>query len=334
MNKINFNNIFDYLKIIFIILLLIYNIIVYLFYYYKFKFNNQRGNTYNINFEYHKYQRNIITNKIKINAGWQITMNQAYFINGLIRKLQLKKCLEIGVANGGSSILILNAIKDINESYLVSLDLNEQSCTNNSKKTGYRVKEYFPELFQKWKLYTGDLPYKFLDKLKMKFDFVFIDSAHESPGEILNLIEVLPFLNNNAIIAVHDIMWHLTRKAPSPPVEVKFTPSSIYLISCLYGDKIIIKNNSFESGIENLGVAFLYNSQESHYIDYFLLLNSFWEYMPSDKQIYYLRKYIQKYYKKEIFIKLFDHSVKYNKIYINKFNKFRDNCLKKNNIQI
>ena len=47
----------------------------------------------------------------------------------------------------------------------------------------------------KWKLFIGDLPHKFLDKINMKFDFVFIDTAHEAPGEILNFIEVLPFLN-------------------------------------------------------------------------------------------------------------------------------------------
>ena len=129
-----------------------------------------------------------------LNAGWILSKNEAYFINGIIRKLQIKKCLEIGVANGGSSILILNAAKDINDSYLVSLDLNSQSCTNHSKKTGYRVKEYFPELIKKWKLFIGDLPHKFLDKLNLKFDFVFIDSAHESPGEILNLLKFFLFL--------------------------------------------------------------------------------------------------------------------------------------------
>ena len=174
------------------------------------------------------------------NAGWQLTLNEAYFINGIIRKIRPKKCLEIGVANGGSSILILNALKDLNDSLLISLDLYKQSCTNNSLKTGNRVETHFPELMKKWKLYTGDLPHKFLDKLNMKFDLVFIDSAHEAPGEILNFIEVLPFLNENSIIVVHDILWHFNRKAPKPPKEVKFTPSSIY-INRIYIIPLLIK---------------------------------------------------------------------------------------------
>ena len=111
---------------------------------------------------------------------------------------------------------------------LISLDLNTRSCTDDSLKTGIRVKTYFPELAGKGSLYTGDLPNIFLDKLNNTFNFVFIDSAYESPGEILNLIEALPFFNENAIVVLHDIFWHFTRKAPKPPIEIKFTPASIY----------------------------------------------------------------------------------------------------------
>lgn len=290
----------------------------------QIKLNNKK------NFEYQKYERNFITQKMIDYAGWQLTINQVYFLNGLIRKIKPKNCLEIGVANGGSSILILNAIKDIKDSFLISLDLNNQSYRNSSLKTGNRVESFFPELKNKWSLYTGFLPHIFLDQLNIKYDFVFIDSAHVAPGEILNLIEVLPFLNDNAVIAVHDIFWHFTRKETPPPIEVKFTPSNIYLISALYGEKVIFKNE-----IENIGAVFLYNDQKQHYLDYFLLLNSFWEYMPSDTQIKELRVFIKKYYNNNFYLKLFDHSVQNNKIHINKFKNFVNKCVQnstRNNI--
>ena len=79
------------------------------------------------------------------NSEQQLGGKQEYFINGLIRKFKPKNCLEVGVANGGSSILILNAIKDIPGSSLISLDLNNELYNNQSKKTGYRVNEYFPD---------------------------------------------------------------------------------------------------------------------------------------------------------------------------------------------
>ena len=58
----------------------------------------------------------------------------------------MKNCLEIGVAHGGSSIVILNAIKDIENSVLVSLDIYKEFYHDPSKLTGYKVNEQFPEL--------------------------------------------------------------------------------------------------------------------------------------------------------------------------------------------
>ena len=148
----------------------------------------EKKQRYDINFKYEDFDKKILTDKIKKNSGWMLNEQQAYFINGIIRKNKPKNCLEVGVANGGSSILILNAIKEIENSVLVSLDLNSELFIDRNKKTGYRVKQFFPELINKWKLYTGEQPHIFLDKLQLKFDFVFLDTAHISPGEIITSI--------------------------------------------------------------------------------------------------------------------------------------------------
>ena len=107
---------------------------------------------------------------MKKNAGWILSLDDAAFINGLIRKHKPKNILEIGVARGGSAILILNAIKDFPDSRLVSIDLNLKV---DNKTMGYLVKEKFSELIGKWKLYIGDMPHKFLSKLNLKFYFFF-----------------------------------------------------------------------------------------------------------------------------------------------------------------
>ena len=65
--------------------------------------------------------------------------------------------------------MILNAIKDIQGSSLISLDINNQLFNDQSKKVGYRVNQYFPELTKNWKLFTGQQPHKFLELLKFKF---------------------------------------------------------------------------------------------------------------------------------------------------------------------
>ena len=171
--------------------------------------NNSNNKIFLDNFDYVNYEKSMITTKMENYSGWMnMNSNQYYFLNGIIRKHKPKNCLEVGVAEGGSSILILNAIKDINDSKLVSLDLKTNFYINRMYKTGYRVKQYFPELTNNWQLFTGEQLHIFLDKLQMKFDFLFLDTAHITPGELINLIEVLQFLEDNAIIVLHDIVWH------------------------------------------------------------------------------------------------------------------------------
>ena len=263
---------------------------------------------------------------MKKKAGWMLwNSNQILFINGIIRKYRPKKCLEVGVARGGSSVLILNAINDINNSFLISLDLNSKLYFDPNKETGYIVNKYFPELTKKWKLFTGEQPHIYLQKLKIKFDFVFLDTAHVSPGEFLNLIEILPFLNENAIMIIHDITWHFIREYQFK--DLKHTTTNIFLMSVLYGDKLIIENSN---EIENIGAVFLYKNQEKHFLDYFLLLLGYWEYMPSEKQLNQIKEFIKKYYKKEIYLKIFNMAIKGNKFYINKVRNFSNYSKKQN----
>ena len=259
-----------------------------------------------LTFKYENYENNIITEYMKRYSGWLMTQQERNFINGIIRKNKLKNCLEIGVGEGGSSIFILNAIKDFENSVLVSLDLF-------SKMKGYRVNKFFPELTKKWKLYTGDQPHKFLIKLNMKFDFLLLDSAHVSPGEILNFIEALPFLKENAIVIVHDLLWHFYKRKK---IKYFFYPSCVNLIPAIFGEKIILGYNN--STVNNIVAISLYSNQQEHYLDYFLLLLNFWEYMPNDHQINDLRIFIKKYYKKEIYLNIFNLAVSFNKQFTNK----------------
>ena len=265
---------------------------------------------FEVNFEYHKYERQMITEKIHRYSNWELVNEEPYFINGIIRKYKPKKCLEIGVAYGGSSIVILNAIKDIKDSFLVSLDLNNNVYTGEKVKTGYNANKYFPELTNKWKLFTGEQPNKFLDALNLKFSFLYLDTTHATPGELINIIEALPFLEDNAIIILHGIMSHSPSYRPLNK-NYKYFPSQIYLMTSLIGDKIVIDNK--ENGCSNIGAVFLFPNQERYYLNYFLLLASNWEYMPSENQIKDLRLFIRKYYKKDIFLNIFNTAVNNNK---------------------
>ena len=280
------------------------------------------------NFDYINYENEIITERIKNESGWKLALNDALMINGLIRKLKPKNLLEIGVARGGSSILILNAIKDFPDSRLVSIDIREQFFGNREKKTGYLVKEKFPELANKWTLFLGDLPYKFLPKLNLKFDFLFLDSAHVIPGEVMNLIEIFPFLKENAIIVLHDITWHFfpVYKTIYNIFDSKVMPSQIFLMSSLIGEKILLPEG--DNNFINIGVVCLSKNQKKYYLDYFLLLMNLWQYLPSNEQLYGLREYIKKYYDNKIFLRIFDFTVEKNKIFFKNLKENKYQCYK------
>ena len=80
--------------------------------------------------------------------------NQREFINGIIRKYRPRKILELGVLLGGSSIIILNAIKDIKNSHLFSIDIK------NTPKIGSCVQNKFTYLLNKWTLFKGNIAAK------------------------------------------------------------------------------------------------------------------------------------------------------------------------------
>ena len=307
---------------IFIFLIILSFIIYYEFFISNIK-NINSNNEFNIDKQFFNYERNLITEEMKKNAQWDQFFNEPFFINGIIRKYKPKNCLEIGISRGGESIIILNAIKDIEGSSLISLDLNAKLYNNQSEYTGCNVKKYFPQLANnnKWKLYTGKQPHIFLDEINKKFDFLFLDTTHLAPGELINIIEVLPFLNENAIIILHDIMFHLPSHHYYKTKEVKYHPSMIYLMTALEGKKFMMNDKRFQ--FENIGAIILSKQQEKYYLNYFLLLMSPWEYIPSEEQIEELRIFIKKYYKKNIYLDIFNHAVNENKIYINKIAKFK-----------
>ena len=137
----------------------------------------------------------------------ELTPEEQKFMNGLIRNIKPKKIVEIGVSKGGSSALILNAIKDINGSKLYSIDKSSYCYREKNKKTGFIVEEKFPELLDKWSLYTGGITSEFIESIGGGIDLVFIDTVHVTPGEMLDWLMVLPFLKNEAIVVFHDAFF-------------------------------------------------------------------------------------------------------------------------------
>lgn len=135
----------------------------------------------------------------------EMAKNERYFLNGIIRSLKPKKILEVGVANGGGTAIILNAIKDIEGAKLYSIDYLEHSYRHPDKPSGFLIEERFSDLKDKWQIYRGGDTSHFIENVGGNIDLLVLDTVHDHPWETLNFLCVMPFMNNHSLCILHDI---------------------------------------------------------------------------------------------------------------------------------
>ena len=220
----------------------------------------------------------------------EMTYLERCFLNGIIRQTKPKKILELGVSSGGSSAIILNAIKDFDDTKLYSVDYSKKWYRDNSKDTGFIIDEKFSNLKNKWKLYAGGIAAKYMEEIGGEIDLCLIDTVHSNPGEFLDFLIVLPYLKKNAILILHDVALHK---------YIKEDITNGILFSCLRGKKFSF-NEGFWNKFANIGAVILDENIMDNILDYFYLLTLPWEYSPSDNDIWECQKLFSRNYKEEL----------------------------------
>lgn len=220
----------------------------------------------------------------------EMTPSERSFLGNLIHQHQPKKIVEIGVAAGASSAIILNEIKDIKDAKLYSLDYSTQYYRNANKLTGFIIKERFPELLSKWELKTGGLSCNFLEDIGGEIDLCLLDTMHSNPGEFLDFLMILPYLKKNAIVVIHDTTLHLVSK-----YNIHTTCGT--LLSAISGEKL--SPSYTEHQFPNIGASIIDTNQKDRIFDIFHLLTLPWHYKLSDKDVLDLNNFFPQHYKKE-----------------------------------
>lgn len=175
---------------------------------------------------------------------------------------------------------------------------------DKSKNTGFLVKESFPELMDKWSFQTEVLTCEVIESIGGDIDLVFIDTMHITPGEMLDWLMILPFLKEEAIVAFHDTFWMFR-------VKEKKNYSNNQILNYIRGE-LILPNHGNELFSTNIGALKLDKDQKKYYINYFLALGNYWEYMPDNNDLQKMRDFYMKFYGIE-YVKIFDDSVNKNK---------------------
>ncbi len=224
------------------------------------------------------------------------------FLCGLIEKYRPQKVLEVGVAAGGTTAIILQKLAKCGLSAsMFSCDLNElfyQNIKINGKEveTGFLAQSFIEKSNVKHVFYRGNYLPAYLDSIGKNIDFVVLDTVHFLPGEILDFLAVLPYLSKNAIVVLHDIRFNLNNARSSDGMATNA------LFASVVADKIL--NFGYEksdvSKCPNIG-AFIVNEDTRKYIlNVFQSLYLPWYYeIDNNQRNIYLGIY-KRHYEKEL----------------------------------
>lgn len=243
----------------------------------------------------------------------EMSTSEQEFLTDIVRLYKPKKLLELGVASGSSSVLLLNTIKDIPDSHLTSIDYSTSYYRDKTKNSGFIVNEY-PDLKQKWTLYTGGMASEFMEKIGKDIDFCFIDTMHSLPGEVLDFLLVLPYLKPNAIIVFHDTNLHTWGNWPQ-------CTSNNMLVSAISGEKIIPETfeniffhntlkTDFQMYFPNVTGIILDGTQKEKVWDIFNLLTQKWKYSLKSEDVISIKSILKKYYS-NFYVQMFDDILNY-----------------------
>jgi predicted O-methyltransferase YrrM len=233
----------------------------------------------------------------------EMSNEEREFLNGIILRNQPKKLLEVGVSAGSSSVIILNAIKNNSDARLFSIDYLKNWYRNGTKNTGYVVNSY-PDLQNKWKLFTGGLSLNFMEEIGSDIDLCLIDTVHSNPGELLDTLMVLPFLKDDAIMVFHDVNCHTGSKdfAECDPLG-GFTNNLLF--SAITGKKYLQGNFLTRSPyanwdkyvyFPNIGAIKINTETKKHIFEIFNLLTLKWVYLPTIEEERNIIQFFSNYY--------------------------------------
>lgn len=242
----------------------------------------------------------------------EMTENELAFLCGLIKKFMPHKIVEVGVAAGNTTCVILECIKQLGiDSELISVDVRETYYRDDTKLTGYVVEEKIKEDDRrKHILYRGKLLPEVIEKIGCGIDMVILDTMHRIPGEILDYILCLPYLSENAVIVLHDICFNQVRYSKTHNIREVICTNVLF--STAVGNKYLNEDKDNPEGASNIG-AIQINADTMKYTEnIFLIMLLNWSYMPSDLELDLYKKLYQKHYSQQQ-CRLFEMAVKLNK---------------------
>lgn len=238
----------------------------------------------------------------------EMNNEQLGFLCGLIREKKPKKIVEVGVAAGGTTCVILKCMESLREGVLYSVDLNDNYWRDQSQKTGFMLDKLPQGLKERHRLLIGKYLAERLDEIapSKDIDFLILDTVHSLPGELFDFIAAYPYLSENAVVVLHDIVLnHLDGNFEAYATKIVY--------DVVAADKYFMLNTHTQggqkAGMENIA-AFQINFDTGKYIsNCFSALTITWDYFPQEQELDIYRKLVEREYEKKQ-LELWDCAVK------------------------
>lgn len=147
-------------------------------------------------------------------AAGAVGVIDACFLFDVVACLRPAKILELGVASGGSTSVLLRAMHharlaltdDDARPAVRSFDLHPMCYSDRSKPVGSAVVEMAPELAHGVEVRSGLTSVELGPTLvSERFPLAFIDANHQHPWPTLDILSLLPALEAGAWVVLHDI---------------------------------------------------------------------------------------------------------------------------------
>jgi predicted O-methyltransferase YrrM len=151
----------------------------------------------------------------KLDLLCQTSPRERLCLYSLVYSLQPKRVLEIGRARGGSTLILAHALKHVAESRFVSIDPNLLPLHSISPELKARLSPAvtFIDGFSPAENYNA------CAAARGKFDFVFIDANHYYKPCLTDILGVVPFLSDGAVIVLHDAHFLGVKEAVRSALE-------------------------------------------------------------------------------------------------------------------
>lgn len=229
------------------------------------------------------------TNNLNM-AFSEMTLFQQAFLCGLIKEKSPKKIVEIGVAGGGTTCVMLEAVNILGlETKLYSVDLAEKWYRTGTKNTGFLVDEFYQRNDNHCFLLGQSIPFV-IEEIGNNIDMLILDTTHCLPGELLDFIICYPFLAENCMVILHDVAENLLTGRDN---EI----ASKLLFNIIKADKWYMKDTDLNMYNQSNIAAFQLDSSKTEDIsDLFSALSLTWSYFLEKEESEVYLNIIEKYY--------------------------------------